>query len=626
MHSNIPKNSEVDAYSYIKNELEKLGWIVKNPARVPNGEVYKQNESLSNLEIKNVLIRDMPEAIIKLNECDLWVIESKRDKKDIDKALDEAKNQYAQKINKSTKIRCIIATGIAGNDTDGYTVINQYLHNNKWDTVLFNGKDKNTLLSKEQVNYLLINKTPNWLEFPDFPEEKYLSSAENINKILHNAGVNKNKRARFIAGLILSLSLNEEINLRTDNTTTLVKNINNLIEQKLNEVNKQHFFDFIKLEVPPSKENHIKYRRAIIEALKELQTLDIKNAMASGNDILGKFYEKFLKYGNGAKEIGIVLTPRHIAQFATEVLDIKYSDYIFDPACGTGGFLVAAFDYVKSNSNVSQIDTFKNYNIFGIEQDDEVVALALVNMIFRGDGRNNISEGNCFQKNILKINTGLYTSGKYEKRNGNQNDNPLITKVLMNPPFALKKGDEKESHFIDYALSQMQDGGMLFVIIPISVMIEASLKNWRKELLKNNTLLSVVTFPQDLFNPSASVGTIGVFVKKGIPHNFDSQKVFFVRITYDGYKMKKGKRIKNSKVPDMTLELKDELKAFMINQNLNFKDIPEVKKICLLDKNDKNIELVPENYIDGKIPTLEEIQNGIEDLIKSCACYIIKNK
>ncbi|MCC8368952.1 MAG: hypothetical protein LN573_02585 [Rickettsia endosymbiont of Oxypoda opaca] len=248
MHSNNPKNSEVDAYSYIKNELEKLGWIVKNPARVHNGEVYKQNESLYNLEIKSVLIREMPEAIIKLNESDLWVIESKRDKKDVNKALDEAKNKYAQKINTSNKIKCIIVTGIGGNDTDGYTVINQYLHNNKWETVLFNGKNKDTLLSKEQVNYLLINKTPNWQEFPDFPEEKYLSSAENINEILHNAGVNKNKRARFIAGLILSLSLNEEINLRTDNTTTLVKNINNLIEQKLSEVNKQSFFDFIKLE------------------------------------------------------------------------------------------------------------------------------------------------------------------------------------------------------------------------------------------------------------------------------------------------------------------------------------------------------------------------------------------
>ena len=87
-HSKKPKNSEVDAYSYIRNQLEKLGWVVKNPARVPEGEVYKQNEGLYNLDIKEVLDRDMPEAIIKLNECDLWVIESKRDKKDIDKALD----------------------------------------------------------------------------------------------------------------------------------------------------------------------------------------------------------------------------------------------------------------------------------------------------------------------------------------------------------------------------------------------------------------------------------------------------------------------------------------------------------------------------------------------------------
>lgn len=623
-HSKTPKNSEVDAYSYIRNELEKLGWIVKNPARVPEGEVYKQNEGLYNLDIKAMLDRDMPEAIIKLNECDLWVIESKRDKKQIDKALDEAKNQYAQKINKSKKIKCIIITGLAGNDTDGYTIINQYLHNGKWETILFNGKPKDTLLSREQVNYLLSNKTPNWQEFPDFPEEKYLSSAETINEILHNAGVNKNKRARFIAGLVLSLSLNQDIDLRIENTTTLVKNINNLIEQKLSEVNKENFFEFIKLEVPPSKENHIKYRRAIIDTLKELQTLDIKNAMASGNDVLGKFYEKFLKYGNGAKEIGIVLTPRHITEFASEVLDIKYSDYVLDPTCGTGGFLVSAFDYVKKNSNDKQIDKFKNYNLFGIEQDDEVVALALVNMIFRGDGRNNMSEGNCFQKNILKTNKGQYETGKYEKREGSENKNPIITRVLMNPPFALKKGDEKESHFIDYALSQMQDGGVLFAIVPISVMVESSGKNWRKELLKHNSLLSVVTFPEDLFNPSASVGTIGVFLKKGIAHDFDKQKVYFARITHDGYKMKKGKRIRNSNVPDMTLDFREELKAFIINPNLNFKNIPELKKICLLDKEDKNVELVPENYIDSKIPTLEELENGVDDMIREAISFRIK--
>jgi len=306
VHSKNPKNSEVDAYSYIKNELEKLGWVVKNPARISEGEVYKQNEGLYNLDIKECLIRDMPEAIIKLNEIDLWIIESKRDKKEINKALDEAKNQYAKKINQSKKIKCVIISGIAGNDTDGYTVINQYLNDGNWETILFNGKTKDTLLSKEQANYLLANKTPNWQEFPDFPEEKYLSSAEIINETLHNAGINKNKRARFIAGLVLSLSLNSEVSLREEDTTTLVENINTLIKKKLREVKKEGFYDYIKLEVPPIQENHIYYRGAIVDTLKELQTLDIKNAMSSGNDVLGKFYEKFLKYSNGAKEIGIV--------------------------------------------------------------------------------------------------------------------------------------------------------------------------------------------------------------------------------------------------------------------------------------------------------------------------------
>jgi len=636
-HVDNPKDSEVDAYSYIKEELGKLGWIVKNPARIPEGEVYKQNEALANNDIKACLDRDMPEAVVKLNETEFWGIESKRNKKEIIKALDEAKNQYAKKINKSKKIKCILISGVAGNDTDGYRVINQYLHNEKWETILFNEKPKDTLLSKEQAQYIIKNRTINYNEFPDFPEAKYFSSAEKINAILHNAGINKNKRARFIAGLILSLSVGEEIDLKIKDTEVLVKNVNNLIEQKLKEVKKSNFFSFINLEVPPSEENHIKYRQAVIDTLNELQTLDIRNAMSSGNDILGKFYEKFLKYGNGAKEIGIVLTPRHITEFSVEASDVKYNDYILDPCCGTAGFLVSALDYIRKNSNKSQFNKFKNNNLFGVDQDDEVIALALVNMIFRGDGRNNMNEGNCFQKNILKSEVGGKKTGKYCKREGKKNDDPIITKVLMNPPFALKKGDEKESHFIDYALSQMQDGGILFSILPISVMVERSGRDWRSDILAKNTLLSVITFPKDLFNPSCSVGTIGIFIKKGIPHDFEMQKVYFARAMKDGFKMKKGKRLKNVKVPDLLSELKQELKAFLVNQNLSLKDVPEFKKICLLDKEDcildiedakknknKNIELVPEAYIDSKIPSLNEIEQGIEGIIREAVAFKIK--
>ncbi len=620
VHSPNPKNSEVDAYSYIKEELQKLGWNIRNPARVPEGEVYKQNEALANKYLKECLVRDMPEAIVKLNEEEFWVIESKRDKKDIDLAIGKAKDQYADKINKSRCIKCVVISGVAGNDIDGFTVINQYLHKNSWETILFNNKRKDTLLSKEQIAYIQRNKTINYNEFPDFPEEKYLSSAKVINETLHNAGINKNKRARFIAGLILSLSVGEEISLRIKNTELLIKNINNLIEQKLKEAKKINFYPFINLEVPPSEENHIKYRQAIIDILKELQTLDIQNAMASGNDILGKFYEKFLKYGNGAKEIGIVLTPRHLTEFAVEVMDIRYNDYVLDPCCGTGGFLVSAFDYVKKHSNNNQLERFKNNGIFGIEQDDEVVALALVNMIFRGDGRNNMNEGNCFQKNILKVIKNSIETGRFEKREGKPNEDPVITKVLMNPPFALKTSQEKESSFIDYGLSQMEDNGLLFVIVPISVMQEASGVNWRKGLLNNNSLLAVLTLPEELFYP-IGVHTIGVFLKKGVPHDFAEQRVFFAKANTDGFKKRKGERIFDSEEDNRIAKIKMELKSFLANQGADVVNIPEFKQIAYLDAEDENYELVPEAYLQTDYSTLRK--DDFEETVRQYLSYLV---
>ena len=637
MHINNPQNSEVDAYSYIKEQLELLGWVAKNPARVPEGEVYKQNEALSNKYLKKALVRDMPEAVIKLTDFDFWVIESKRDLEDIDQALDDAKNQYAKKINSNQDIKCILISGVAGNETDGYIVKNQYFKNGKWVEVLFNGKTKNILLSKEQAIYILKHDTFQWSDLPDIPEEKYISSAIDINENLHNSGINKSKRARFIAGLVLSMSLNTPINMQEEDTNTLVNSVNNLISKKLRQVNKKNFENFLKLELPPTTENHIKYRDAIKHTIKELNSLDIKNAMASGKDVLGEFYEKFLKYGNGAKEIGIVLTPRHITEFAVNVLNITHKDYVFDPTCGTAGFLVSAFDSVKKTATQQQVDKFKTYNLFGVEQDDEVMALALVNMIFRGDGRNNMNEGNCFQKNINKTSKNNNETGKFEKRlqkiTENEKEkttivkckNPIITKVLMNPPFALKKSGEKERDFLDYALSQMEDSCLLFAIVPISVMVEGKTgKNWRKKLLKNNTLLSVVTFPEELFYP-VSVGTVGIFIKKGVPHDFDNQNVYFARGVTDGFRKKKGKRVADIKERNQIQEITEELKTFLLNQNLNFNNVPEFKKVCKLDKKDSNYELVPETYIDSKIPTHEEIEKGIEQIIRDGVGYLIKN-
>jgi len=75
-----PRNSEVDAYAFIKDYLAIQGWIVKNPNRIQTGQVYTQNECLDHPEIKRQLGLERPENVVKATETELYVIEAKRER------------------------------------------------------------------------------------------------------------------------------------------------------------------------------------------------------------------------------------------------------------------------------------------------------------------------------------------------------------------------------------------------------------------------------------------------------------------------------------------------------------------------------------------------------------------
>ena len=122
------------------------------------------------------------------------------------------------------------------------------------------------------------------------------------------------------------------------------------MELLLRKHGKSEFFDTIKLAMPATQKNHKNFRTAIVEVIGQLREMNVRSAINSGDDALGKFYETFLKYANGAKEMGIVLTPRHITKLAVEALDVGHEDIVFDPTCGTGGFLVSAMDHVRKIS------------------------------------------------------------------------------------------------------------------------------------------------------------------------------------------------------------------------------------------------------------------------------------
>jgi type I restriction-modification system DNA methylase subunit len=613
--------TEVHAYVYILKELtEKKGWS--------KDAVFTQDEVKNIKNVSEQLGETKPENIIKIGENRFYVIEAKSKRSMLKVAIKEAREDYADVINKSPSAKAVFITGTAGNKSEGYVSTSQYLHNGTWETITENGTELTGLLSKTEIDRILELNDPH-LKDIEVSEREFLKVAEEINGILHENAVQKDTRAKFISAILLALSEKTEIDLDQE-PMVLVDAINSRVDLVLRKHGKPDFSRFIHIDKPSSDDNHVKIKTAIVKSVQALLGLNITAAMRSGKDVLGQFYEVFLKYGNGAKEIGIVLTPRHITRFAAEVLDVKSNDLVYDPTCGTGGFLVAAYDRVKKEFEAGKISAkefagFTKWGLYGIEEQDPVVALALVNMIFRGDGKNNIIEGNCFAKWLNSTTKEGIIAAEYLKEDA-RGRIPPITKVLMNPPFPKKHAKNKEFLFIEQALRQMQHEGILFCVLPYPCMIKAGQYSaWRKRMLNENTLLAVITFPIDLFYP-IGVHAIGVILKKGVPHP-ENQKVFWLRALNDGFIKKKGKRLRNRKVSDDLAHSKEKLSTFIKNPtSAEIKEETGMIKLASVDRKDPLLELVPEAYIDLKEPTPEEIQLGMDDLVRQTAAFLIRTR
>jgi len=616
------RRSEVDAYIFVKDDLKNRGWICRNPTRTRDGQVWTQNECLDEPRIAEQLGLARPEYTIKISDTELYIIEAKPFRNQLEQAVQEAERDYAELVNQSPHVRCKIISGVAGNDIDGYLVRSKFFVNDRFEPVISNGKELTGLISPDIARYLIDNNT-NIIEELPIDEKFFLETAEKINVILHNGAIPATDRGKVMSALLLSLVDETQPNVNAS-PRVLITEINARVNAVLQREGKPEFYDYIRIALPTTVTNHVKFKNALVKTIQELNNLNIRSAMNSGTDILGNFYEVFLKYGNWASEIGIVLTPRHITHFAAEILNVNSTDLIFDPTCGTAGFLVAAFDYVKRHTDASTLRQFKRDNIFGIEQEASVVALAIVNMIFRGDGKNNIKEANCLHEwlNLRRRNghnTAEYLSEDRPDRH------PPITKVLMNPPFALKANADKEYKFVEHAIKQMQHGGLLFSVLPTSEMLSrGQYKQWREALLKRDTLIAVITFPDELFYPIA-INSCAIVVKVGEPHPAD-QKVLWLRAIHDGFVKRKGKRLK-PKPPlierDILTEYKAQIQQFIQDQTSDIPNEPEYCKLAPIDFADTALELVPEVYLDEVVPTTEEIKTGIEGLVRTTAGYLL---
>lgn len=258
-----------------------------------------------------------------------------------------------------------------------------------------------------------------------------------------------------------------------------------------------------------------------------------------GHDILGKFYTEFVRYGGSdGSDLGIVLTPTHITSLMAELLQITYQDIVIDPAMGTGAFPIAALNLmakqIRENTIMSNAEKDKKIkevtknNLFGIEVDSKLFAIATTNMLLR----NGVSD-NIFHDNIFSC--SIEWDGKNNRRQPNR--------LLMNPPYSQAKksetSSESEMQFILRALTFLPKDGMAAFIVPQSTVTQGpkgvsktDYTNLKKKLLMTNQIVTVITMNGQTFYPKAT-DTVIILIKKGIPQG--KYKTLFYDFRDDGY-------------------------------------------------------------------------------------------
>lgn len=218
-------------------------------------------------------------------------------------------------------------------------------------------------------------------------------------------------------------------------------------------------------------------------------------------DVVGQFYGEFLKYTAGDKKaLGIVLTPRHVAELFSLIANVGPKSKVLDICAGTGGFLISAMQHMlkKAVTEEERTDIKKN-RLIGIENNPKMFALAASNMILRGDGKANLHQASCFDDAIIKAIMKM---------------KPNVG--MLNPPYAQSKSDAElhELYFVKQMLDCLQPGGTWIAIVPMSCAISPN--SVREELMRFHTLDAVMSMPTELFYP---VGTVACIMVLGSRHS-----------------------------------------------------------------------------------------------------------
>lgn len=354
------------------------------------------------------------------------------------------------------------------------------------------------------------------------------------------------------------------------------------------------------------------------------------------NDIQGDIYEHLLKHTSEAGKNGQFRTPRHIIYLMAELLDPDIDGKICDIACGTGGFLVGAYQYlITKYSEKKKVDDdglkrgidgnkltknqtkkLQENTFFGFDIDQTMVRIGVMNLMMHGIKVPNIENIDTLSTRYEEIEAerlSITLDVKSSRKLSDINLQGQYKYILANPPFTGKIDDlgisenidriyppkynsnnvkqkqtvQSELLFLERIIYMLKDGGRAAVIVPEGVLFNSgnSYKTIRQILMTDCSLEGVISLPSGVFQPYTGVKTsILIFTKRKFKNDVDKTQntdIWFYGMESDGYSLDANRRrLKNSPLPETIIEWRKKDSKSQKDRKLQHFNIPfeEIKR------------------------------------------------
>ncbi len=239
---------------------------------------------------------------------------------------------------------------------------------------------------------------------------------------------------------------------------------------------------------------------------------------------LSQVYEGLLlKMGEKGNDGGQFFTPREVIRAMVEVLKPQVGQTVYDPCCGTGGFLAQAFEWMRGqlgpNATGDQIEALKHRTFYGREKENLIYPIALANLILHGIDEPHIWHGNTLTQSAIYAGLFEHAPSQFDV-------------ILTNPPFGGKEGKDAQTRFafksratqllfLQDVMASLKTGGSCGIVLDEGVLFQTNQDAFvktKRRLLDTCDLWCIVSLPPGLFTAAgAGVKTNLLFFSKGRP-------------------------------------------------------------------------------------------------------------